>query len=146
MVVDEAEGHVVALGHMGEGDVRGIPVDEAVAEKVGGEGIVVAGRRLREVVGGTEDQKPEAIAELIEAVRPQTVVNCIGLVKQLEAASKPLPAISLNALFPHEAAAACELSGAQFVHISTDCVFSGSLPSQSPCRTFSPWRCAMPAI
>lgn len=74
------------------------------------------------------DATRDSIAELIEAARPEVVVNCIGLVKQLESASKPLPAISLNALFPHEAAAACELSGARFVHISTDCVFSGSLP------------------
>jgi dTDP-4-dehydrorhamnose reductase len=74
------------------------------------------------------DATRDSIAELIEAVQPQTVVNCIGLVKQLEDASKPLPAISLNALFPHEAAAACEPSGARFIHISTDCVFSGSLP------------------
>jgi dTDP-4-dehydrorhamnose reductase len=74
------------------------------------------------------DATRDSVTELIEAVRPQTVVNCIGLVKQLEDASKPLPAISLNALFPHQAAAACELSDARFVHISTDCVFSGSLP------------------
>jgi dTDP-4-dehydrorhamnose reductase len=74
------------------------------------------------------DATRDSVAELIGAVRPQVVVNCIGLVKQLEAASKPLPAIRLNALFPHEAAAACELSGARFVHISTDCVFSGLLP------------------
>jgi dTDP-4-dehydrorhamnose reductase len=74
------------------------------------------------------DAPRDSVAELVKTVRPQAVVNCIGLVKQLEVASKPLPAISLNALFPHEAAAACELSGAQFIHISTDCVFSGSLP------------------
>jgi dTDP-4-dehydrorhamnose reductase len=74
------------------------------------------------------DATRDSIAELIDAVRPTTVVNCIGLVKQLEAASKPLPTISLNALFPHETAAACETIGARLVHISTDCVFSGSLP------------------
>lgn len=74
------------------------------------------------------DATRDSVAELIETVRPQTVVNCIGLVKQLEAASKPLPAISLNALFPHEAAAACETIDARLIHISTDCVFSGSLP------------------
>lgn len=74
------------------------------------------------------DATRDSVAELIDAVRPQTVVNCIGLVKQLEAASKPLPAIRLNALFPHETAAACEAAGARLIHISTDCVFSGLLP------------------
>ena len=50
--------------------------------------------------------RPEALAELLTAVRPSAVVNCIGLVKQLEEASRPASAIALNALFPHEAAAA----------------------------------------
>ncbi len=74
------------------------------------------------------DATRDSVADLIDGVRPMAVVNCIGLVKQLEAASEPLPAISLNALFPHETAAACEAIGAQLVHISTDCVFSGRLP------------------
>jgi dTDP-4-dehydrorhamnose reductase len=68
------------------------------------------------------------VSTLITSVRPATVINCIGLVKQLEAASEPLPAIRLNALFPHEGAAACKGLGARFIHISTDCVYSGRLP------------------
>jgi len=74
------------------------------------------------------DATSDDVASLIASVAPTTVINCIGLVKQLEAASKPLPAIRLNALFPHECAAACESLGARFIHISTDCVFSGELP------------------
>ncbi|HWX87075.1 MAG TPA: SDR family oxidoreductase [Solirubrobacteraceae bacterium] len=74
------------------------------------------------------DATRDTVATLIESIRPTTVVNCIGLVKQLEAASRPLPAIRLNSLFPHEAAAACEAVGARLIHISTDCVFSGLLP------------------
>jgi dTDP-4-dehydrorhamnose reductase len=74
------------------------------------------------------DAARDSVAKLIGATSPKAVVNCIGLVKQLEAASKPLPAIRLNALFPHQVAASCESIGARLVHISTDCVFSGSLP------------------
>ncbi len=74
------------------------------------------------------DATCEPVAALVDSIRPNTVVNCIGLVKQLDAASEPLPAIRLNALFPHEAALACEMAGARLVHISTDCVFSGILP------------------
>lgn len=74
------------------------------------------------------DATRDDVAKLIESIRPATVVNCIGLIKQLEAASKPLPTIRLNALFPHEAAAACEAVNARLIHISTDCVFSGMLP------------------
>jgi dTDP-4-dehydrorhamnose reductase len=74
------------------------------------------------------DAASDDVAALIAAARPATVINCIGLVKQLESASQPLPAIRLNALFPHEGAAACETLGARYMHISTDCVYSGLLP------------------
>ena len=74
------------------------------------------------------DATRDSVAELIEAAGPRRWSTASVWSSSSKAASKPLPAISLNALFPHEAAAACELSGARFVHISTDCVFSGSLP------------------
>jgi dTDP-4-dehydrorhamnose reductase len=71
---------------------------------------------------------PERIGTLIDRIEPSVVVNCIGLVKQLEEASRPIPAIRVNALFPHLAAEAAASGGARFIHISTDCVFSGRLP------------------
>jgi dTDP-4-dehydrorhamnose reductase len=58
-------------------------------------------------------------------VRPDVVVNCIGLIKQVPAAHDPVAAISLNALFPHKLAVLCRAAGARLIHISTDCVFSG---------------------
>ena len=70
---------------------------------------------------------PEGLGPLLADVRPALVVNAIGLVKQLEDASRPLPAITLNALFPHQLATACGEAGARLVHVSTDCVFSGAL-------------------
>jgi dTDP-4-dehydrorhamnose reductase len=65
--------------------------------------------------------------ELLERVRPDAVLNAIGLVKQLPAGQSPRTAIRINALFPHELAAACATAGARLIHISTDCVFSGRL-------------------
>jgi dTDP-4-dehydrorhamnose reductase len=61
----------------------------------------------------------------LAAVRPELVINCIGLIKQMEHAGDPLPALSMNAVLPHRMAAICRAVGARFVHISTDCVFSG---------------------
>jgi dTDP-4-dehydrorhamnose reductase len=71
---------------------------------------------------------PDALTQLVERLHPTLVVNCVGLVKQLEEASRPVPAIGVNALFPHLAAEATETAGGRFIHISTDCVFSGTLP------------------
>jgi dTDP-4-dehydrorhamnose reductase len=59
-------------------------------------------------------------------VRPDVVVNCVGLVKQLADANDPLQAVPINTLLPHRLAALCQASGARLVHISTDCVFSGA--------------------
>jgi dTDP-4-dehydrorhamnose reductase len=58
-------------------------------------------------------------------VRPDVVINCVGVVKQLSAAKDPLVSIALNALFPHRLAELCAVAGARLVHISTDCVFDG---------------------
>ena len=54
------------------------------------------------------------------------VVNCIGIVKQLAAAKDPIPSITVNALFPHRLAQLRRAAGARLIHLSTDCVFSGT--------------------
>ena len=72
--------------------------------------------------------EPQVLTELLDVVDPAVVLNCIGIVKQLEDASRPLPAIALNSLFPHQLAAMCEHKGCRLIHVSTDCVFSGRLP------------------
>lgn len=58
-------------------------------------------------------------------VKPDVVVNCIGIIKQLKEAKDPVATISLNSLFPHTLADLCAASGTRLFHISTDCVFSG---------------------
>jgi dTDP-4-dehydrorhamnose reductase len=72
--------------------------------------------------------EPQKLADLLQTVDPALVLNCIGIVKQLEDASRPLPAIALNSLFPHQVATVCEDHGCRLIHVSTDCVFSGRLP------------------
>jgi len=53
-------------------------------------------------------------------------VNCIGIVKQLDAAKDSALSIEINSLLPHRLADCCSDLGAYLIHISTDCVFSGS--------------------
>jgi dTDP-4-dehydrorhamnose reductase len=50
----------------------------------------------------------------------------IGLVKQLTEADDPLAAIPINSLLPHRLVRLCRTAGARLIHVSTDCVFSGS--------------------
>ena len=67
-----------------------------------------------------------AIDELLESFRPDVVINCVGVVKQLSSANDPLVSLPINSLFPHRLARVCASSGSRLIHISTDCVFTGS--------------------
>lgn len=80
----------------------------------------------RSVICGIDVQSPDSLMQLFSKVRPQVVVNCVGLVKQLAEANDPLAAIPINAVLPHRLARLCELLGARLVHVSTDCVFAGT--------------------
>ncbi|MFI4890059.1 MAG: dTDP-4-dehydrorhamnose reductase family protein [Steroidobacterales bacterium] len=77
------------------------------------------------IIAGVDVDQPDALIRAFADARPDAVINCIGLVKQLAAAGDPLQAVPVNALLPHRLAALCQATGARLVHISTDCVFSG---------------------
>jgi dTDP-4-dehydrorhamnose reductase len=65
------------------------------------------------------------LARIFGKVRPDAVINCVGLVKQLAESDDPLLTIPINSLLPHRLAALCRVGGSRLIHISTDCVFSG---------------------
>ncbi len=69
---------------------------------------------------------PDHLLKVFGEVRPDVVVNCVGIVKQLSEADCPLTAITINSLLPHRLARLSAVAGARLVHLSTDCVFSGS--------------------
>lgn len=85
-------------------------------------GLFDAGRAVTNVSAHDFDTVVRAFA----SARPEVVVNCIGIVKQQAAAKDPLQSIAINSLFPHRLAGLCQATGARLIHISTDCVFSGS--------------------
>lgn len=65
------------------------------------------------------------LADLLEEMRPQTVVNCIGIVKQRAEANEAIPSIEINSLLPHRLVETCRPWAGRVIHFSTDCVFSG---------------------
>jgi len=67
----------------------------------------------------------DVLASVMERIRPDVVINCIGLIKQLSDAKDPLSALPINAMLPHRLSRLCSLVGARLIQISTDCVFSG---------------------
>lgn len=76
-------------------------------------------------VVGVDARDEVALASALDRVRPDAVVNCVGIVKQLAAAKDPVESIAINSLYPHLLARACARRGIRLVHISTDCVFDG---------------------
>jgi dTDP-4-dehydrorhamnose reductase len=71
-------------------------------------------------------ERDDDLAAAFAQCRPDVVINAVGVVKQLQSASDPVTAITLNSLLPHRIAALCGPSGARLIHISTDCVFTGA--------------------
>lgn len=78
------------------------------------------------ILGGLDAADPECAADLVARVRPDVVLNAVGIVKQRAEASAAVPSIAVNSLWPHLLADACAAHGARLIHVSTDCVFSGA--------------------
>ncbi|AKH20840.1 dTDP-4-dehydrorhamnose reductase family protein [Sedimenticola thiotaurini] len=66
------------------------------------------------------------LLDVFAQVRPEVVINCVGIIKQLENANDPLAVLPVNTLLPHQLAKLCDVAEARLIHISTDCVFSGN--------------------
>ncbi len=61
----------------------------------------------------------------LNRIKPDYIINCIGIIKQLSASKESIPSITLNSLLPHKLAQWSAKWGGKLIHFSTDCVFSG---------------------
>lgn len=77
------------------------------------------------LIPGVDALDFDTVAAAVARVRPDALVNCVGIIKQLKEASDPILTITLNSLLPHRLADLCASAGARLIHVSTDCVFSG---------------------
>ena len=83
------------------------------------------------------------VVDAVATVRPEVVINAVGIVKQRPSAKAYVPSIEVNALFPHLLARVAAAVGARMVHLSTDCVFSGdrgAYTESDPSRSRGPLR------
>lgn len=77
------------------------------------------------LIHGVDVLSQDILLHVFERVKPNLVINCIGLIKQLACANDPLVVLPINAMLPHQLAKLSSLFSARLIHISTDCVFSG---------------------
>lgn len=68
----------------------------------------------------------DSIINAFATIKPNVVVNCIGVIKQLKTSKDPVTTLAVNSIFPHRVAKLCQTAGARFITLSTDCVFSGT--------------------
>ena len=80
----------------------------------------------KKLIAGVFAESHDSMSAVFASFKPDIVINCIGLTKHYADSMVPLRAIALNALLPHRLAALTRISGARFIHISTDCVFAGT--------------------
>ncbi len=79
-----------------------------------------------QLISDVDVENADNLIAIMHRVKPDLVINCVGLVKQLAQANDVLSSIPINAMLPHRLAGICALIGARLVHMSTDCVFSGA--------------------
>ena len=67
-----------------------------------------------------------SIKGVAEKFHPEAIVNAVGIVKQRSEAHDAIISLEVNSLLPHRLSQLCGEMGARLIHLSTDCVFSGS--------------------
>ncbi len=78
------------------------------------------------ILTDVDAQNTSRIETTIERISPDVVINCIGIIKSGKGAQDRLVNIWINSLFPHQLYEICKIKGIRLIHISTDCVFSGT--------------------
>lgn len=78
-----------------------------------------------DVIQGVDVREFEALRTRLLDLKPDVIVNAVGVIKQRGEAADPIPSITVNALLPHRLAETAAAWGGRVIHFSTDCVFNG---------------------
>ncbi len=74
---------------------------------------------------GIDIENITGIEAIFEKIRPDVVVNAVGLIKQLPNSANIVETLNVNSIFPHRLAQITSKYGSRLICISTDCVFNG---------------------
>lgn len=88
-------------------------------------GILTERAPRAKLIKDIEVDNPDSLVRLFADIQPDVIINCVGVVKQLQSANDPMVVIPINSLLPHRLARLAQLVDARLIHLSTDCVFSG---------------------
>jgi len=79
-----------------------------------------------DVMTGIDVMEFTALRAALSEIRPDFVINCVGIIKQRTDALAAIPSITVNALLPHRLVELAATWHGRLIHFSTDCVFSGA--------------------
>ncbi len=66
-----------------------------------------------------------AVETVFKVLKPEVVINAVGIIKQVSSARNAVKTLTVNAVFPHRLAEIAAQMRARLINISTDCVFNG---------------------
>lgn len=76
-------------------------------------------------VEGVDVSDDAGVSKVIENVKPDVVINAIGVIKQVPASKDVIQNLTLNSIFPQRLGLLSGRFGFRLITISTDCVFDG---------------------
>jgi dTDP-4-dehydrorhamnose reductase len=74
---------------------------------------------------GIDVEDFETVENLLDKLKPEVVINAVGIIKQLPSSKNVVKTLSVNSIFPHRIAEALSHFDSRLITISTDCVFDG---------------------
>jgi len=74
---------------------------------------------------GIDVLETEALLRLLDEVRPQWIVNCVGITLRKSESKNFSKCMEINAVLPHRLALWARHNEAKVIHFGTDCVFDG---------------------
>lgn len=77
------------------------------------------------IICGVDVLDESKLINAFSYVKPEVVINCVGLTKHKDNGFQPFQTIKINSLYPHFLSQISKIFDARLIHLSTDCVFSG---------------------
>lgn len=98
----------------------------ATARAIGDLDKKLSSRLMAKIISKIDINQFDMVVERLNELKPDIVINCIGIIKQFIRDDDPLPVIEINSAMPHRLAGVCRDIHARMIQLATDCVFNGS--------------------
>jgi dTDP-4-dehydrorhamnose reductase len=77
------------------------------------------------IIPNVEIENDVKVKDVIEIVKPNIIVNAVGIIKQVATSKDVIKTLTVNSIFPHKLAEFAKGWNTRLITISTDCVFRG---------------------